>query len=71
MMVQKIKMSKKIRNKAIRKISLEKINQVESHAWMLYAAAQKHKDSSFEKAVSSLILELILAIKGEEDNDKE
>ena len=65
-------------SKTIRKISVEKINKVESHAQMLYNAVidnksklppndfQLRKHVAFQEAVSAVLLELIAAIKGED-----
>lgn len=65
-------------DKAIRKISLNKIKVVESHAQMLFNAVQDNKKQIpsndlylakniyFQEAISALVLELIDAIKGEQ-----
>lgn len=65
-------------DKAIRKISLKRIKQVESHAQMLYnivkdnrALAPKNdlhlaKNLAFQEAICAVVMELIEAIKGEQ-----
>ena len=65
-------------SKTMKKISVEKINKVESHAQMLYNAVQDNKKQIpsndlylakniyFQEAISALVLEFIAAIKGED-----
>ena len=66
-------------DKAIRKISLKKIKQVESHAQMLYNIVKDNKalappndlhlakNFAFQEAMCAVVMELIEAIKGENE----